>query len=104
MYLHREKQRKNASQGRYKCFYKQLWRTAFRKFANTETQLLRMLENFLGSINLADLELTAMNIFIQAHINHISLYFLVIHAFNQYTFEIQRAEIHVGDGKLHYVF
>lgn len=50
-------------------FYKQLWRIAFRMFAHNETQLLRMLKNSLGCINLDDLEFIVMNIFLRAHIN-----------------------------------
>lgn len=55
---------KNASNGKSKCFYKQLWKISFPMFANNETQLLNVLKNSLECINLNDLEFIVMNIFI----------------------------------------
>ena len=55
---------KNASSGKYKCFYKQLWKISFKIFANNEIQLINVLKNSLRCINVYDLEFIAMNIFI----------------------------------------
>lgn len=51
---------KNASSGKYKCFYKKLWKI----FANNEIQLLNVLKSSLRCINVYYLEFIAMNIFI----------------------------------------
>lgn len=55
---------KNASNGKYKCFYKYLWKIPFYMFANNETQLLNELENSLRCINTYDPEIIVINIFI----------------------------------------
>lgn len=55
---------KDTSNGKYKCFYKHLWKISFKMFANNKTQLQNELKNFLSCINMYDLEFIIMNIFI----------------------------------------
>lgn len=55
---------KSASNGKYKCFYKQLWKISFKMFANKETQLLNVLKNSLRCINMYDGEFIVMPIFL----------------------------------------